>query len=374
MSNNKVLIVELHRRFGGGQAYSLSLHKTLLANGYESNILVPKGKEITEMLEAQNIPCVKTNILRLGFIKPIYQIALAIKLYLVCKKNKINVIHCNKDIELWSAKLVVKLLNLRVVFTRHVLKPLKKLKRIKDIAGIVCVNPDVAKNIENLNKNLSLNIKTIAFIPPFFDEEKFIKHKSIQSKDDFFKQNFNIELKKCPVISVIANLSVAKNQQVLLHAMAKLINEKHKFVQAVLAGAGSQRSFYERLAEKLGITEYVHFLGFTDKTADVLFHSDMMVLSSKLEGFGIVLMEAALMKKPIISTFGSGPEYVVKHGHTGLLFNWNDASTLTEQIQLLIESPEYGKKLSENAYNFVIQNLSNQAKFEKMDLVYKSLF
>ncbi len=374
MLKSKVLIVELHRRFGGGQAYSLSFYKTLLINGYEASILVPAGKDITKKLESQNLPCIKTNILRLGFIKPIYQLALAVKLYLVCKKNKINLIHCNKDVELWSAKLVAKLLKIRVVFTRHVLKPLKNLKRIKNVSGIICVNPDVAKNIETLNKSLSLNIKTVAFIPPFFDEEKFIKHKSLQNKDDFFKQNFNVELKKCPIISVIANLSVAKNQQILFHSIAKLINEKHKLVQVVLAGAGSQMSYYKRLAEQLLISEYVHFLGFTDKTADVLFYSDMMVFPSKLEGFGIVLMEAALMKKPIISTFGSGPEYIVKHEHTGLLFNYNDSLTLAEHIELLIENPEIGGNLSKNAYDFVIQNLSNQAKFEKMDLVYKSLF
>lgn len=366
--NKKILIVELHHRLGGGQVHSLNKYKMLLKSNQDVLILVPHNTEITKQLEKEGLPHIKTRILRSEFIRPVYKIALAIKLFFICKKYKVDVIHCNKDIEIDAAKLVAKKYPVKIVFTRHVTKPLN-IKRVRDIDGFIGVNPEIVSTAKNLN----LNIKTFEFIPPFFDENKYINYCPSQTRSAFFEESFKIKLKNCPILCIIANLSDLKNQEIVIKALAKLINQKNTPAQLVLAGIGSQKLYYKNLAKKLEIQDYVYLIGFTDMIPDLLFHSDIKILPSKREGLPITITEAALMKKPIIGTFKTGTEYVIKHEKTGLLFNFDDVETLTSHIERLIENPQFAKELGENACDFVTKNLSNQSKLEKLINFYQRI-
>lgn len=370
--NKKILIIELHHKLGGGQVHSLNMYKTMLENGCDVQILVPHNTEITRQLEAAGLAHIKTKILKFELIKPVYKLILAVTLFSLYKKLKFDVIHCNKDMELWAAKQVAKKYPVKVVFTRHVSKPFKA-NQIKNINGLICVNPNTLLVAENLNSKKNLQIKNFDFIPPFFEESKFINYKSDKKREDFFKENFGVMIKKIPILCLIGNLSKRKNQEVLIRAIHELIYNRNRAVQAVFAGTGSQESYLKSLAKNLGVADYCYFLGFTNKTNELIFHSDIKIVPSKVEPFGIVFLEAALLKKPIIGTIGTGAELTVKHELSGLLFEANDVKALVDAIERILCNPEFGRILGENAFAHVLQNYSNQVKFQKLLTFYKNI-
>ncbi|KKQ33580.1 MAG: hypothetical protein US49_C0001G0260 [candidate division TM6 bacterium GW2011_GWF2_37_49] len=370
--NKKILIIELHHKLGGGQIHSLNMYKTMIKNGCDVQMLVPHNTEITRQLENQEFAHIKTKILKFELIKPVYKLILAAKLISLYKKLKFDVIHCNKDMELWAAKQVAKRYPVKIVFTRHVSKPFK-IKQIKNINGLICVNPNVLKTAQSLNLQHTLQIKNFAFIPPFFEESKFIDYKSNKTRVEFFKDSFGLSIQEIPILCLIGNLSKRKNQEVLIQAMHELIHKRNRKVQTVFAGTGSQEHKLKILAKSLGVADYCYFLGFTNKTNELIFHSDIKVVPSRVEPFGIVFLEAALLRKPIIGTIGTGAELTIKHEYSGLLFDASDVKALADAIEKILSNPDFGKMLGENAFVHVIQNYSNQVKFEKLLDFYKNV-
>lgn len=372
--SNKILIVDMHRRFGGGQMHSLCKLKMLKENGFDAHILISSDKRFRNKLSELGLYFTKTNMRAFYFLKPAFKIALAIKLFFMCKKHKFEIVHCNSDYELGAARLVANFLPIKTVFTRHVVKRLK-YKKIKNLDGFIGVNPAIIEQAKNLNDQHNLGIKKFEFIAPFFKEETFINFSTSQTRDEFFEKNFNLKLKNCPILCTVASLSLNKNQQILFKAMAYLIHTKKREVQAVLAGFGSQENSYKKMVKDLDIEQSVHFLGFTDKVADILYHSDIKVLPSRVgaEGFPISVIEASILKKPVIGTYGAGTDYAIRHEQTGLLFNPNDYLTLAAHIEKLIDNPDFAKQMAENAHKFVLENFTNQAKFEKLIKFYSDV-
>jgi len=124
----------------------------------------------------------------------------------------------------------------------------------------------------------------------------------------------------------------------------------------MLAGRGERMQEMQQLAIDNGLQNQVHFLGFTRQTPELLYHSDIKVLSSDQEGLPIVLMEASLMKKPIIGTAIPGIQGIILDHKTGLLFEKNNYIDLAEKISCFIANSAYAKMLGENAYLYAREN------------------
>ena len=250
-------------------------------------------------------------------------------------------------------------------------KYLSNISTSNYLNGIIYASPQIAEShIKNANLN---NIKKFEFIPPVFNEEKFINFKAIQTKKEFFKKEFNISIKNPPLICMIAHMYKDlshKNHTIVINAIQKLI-QKNKLVQVVFAGAGARENELKLMVKKLNLQEYVHFLGSTNKTPEIIHHSDINLLASNNEAFGIVLLEGALLKKPLICATRTGAANVIIHNDkTGLLFENNNLDSLVEKIETLLNNKQLQKTLGENAYQHVLNNFSTNAIMRKMENFY----
>lgn len=289
----------------------------------------------------------------------------------ICKKDNINIIHCNIHRETLAAKKVAKKYNVKIVLTRHNPQT-PKAKYLKNLDGFIGVNPQIA----TIGKNKKFNIKKSIFIPPIFDEEKFLNFKPSYNKENFFKKNFNLDLQNLPVLCMVANMPLNinhKNHPLLLNALAKLINEKNIKVNTLLIGDGPKKSELKVKTKKLNIEKYVHFLGFTDKVAEILYHSDINILTSKEEGLPIVISEAALLKKTSIVGTDTPMTNIILHKKTGLVFKYNDIDSLVQKIEQLLDNPKLCKTLGENVYQYVKENFTTECSIKKIKKFYEKV-
>lgn len=356
--------------FGGGETHSLKLYQTLLQNNNNANILVPCSSELAKILKQQKLNFHTTMALNyFPKFKLFYKIILAKDIYKICKSQNIKVIICNAEHELSATKLVAKILPIKIVFTRHLPNQVKN-SRIKGIDGIIAVNPAIQTMLQSQNKKNCLGIKHIEFIAPFFNDESMLCFKTSETKEDFFKNNFGITINNSPILCMAANMypDNRKNQIFLITAIHKIVHERNKQVQLMLAGSGELLEKCKQLIAELNLQEHVHLLGFTKNIPDLLYHSDINILPSKEEGLGIVLLEAALLKKPLIGTAGTGMETVIKHNETGLLFDLNNIDDLVEKIEALIDDKQLQKNLGQNAFDFVSNNFLTNAKLQKLNV------
>lgn len=98
------------------------------------------------------------------------------------------------------------------------------------------------------------------------------------------------------------------------------------------------------LAEELGCAHAVRWLGFREDVQQLLALTDIVVLPSDTEPFGMVLIEAMAAGKPVIATRAAGPMEIVNDGETGLLVPIGDAGALAEAAcTLLADSTRAGQ-------------------------------
>jgi len=174
---------------------------------------------------------------------------------------------------------------------------------------------------------------------------------------------------KTRYILCVAELREYKAIDVLLHA-AKPLLANDRSLRLVLAGDGPQRGELEGLASSLGISSQTAFLG-TQGASEIvrLLHGcETMVLPSRMEPFGIVLIEAMACKKPVVATRVGGIPEIIEHEVSGLLVEPEDPQALTEGLRRVLTDADLKKTIAQNGYSRVLERFCsnhNGAAYEK---------
>lgn len=157
------------------------------------------------------------------------------------------------------------------------------------------------------------------------------------------------------VITDISRLVPHKGHRVLFEAISRLVSQRQNLM-VLLVGEGPERPALEAEAKRLGLNGIVRFLGFREDLSNILALSDLVVLPSFREGFGIVLAEAGLFGKPVVATRTGGAKEVVLHGKTGFLVEPGDISALAEAIQTFLDHPELREVFGREGKAFCQEN------------------
>ena len=372
----KILLVCPVNGLGGAELHVVSLYKQLRNHQYDVSLLVGHNSALSHLLTKQDLPFYDTtaNYFK-GITRPLYHIVMKRCLKTLCKKHHFAIIHCHTRADAKNTVQIAHKYGAKAIMTRHIPDALP-IKKIKNMDAIIGPTPAITSHIAKQNKQHNLGIKLITNIPEFFEDEKFLTFKTTTNKTAFFKEAFGITINNDPVLVMIANLYndlTHKNHPLLFKAIAKLINQKHKPVQVMLAGDGAQRGYLTKLAKELGIDQYIHFLGFTNKIPELLYHADILVHSASKEAFGIIYLEAGAMKKPAIGARETGAEIIIIDEQTGLLFKNNDVNDLVLKIEQLLDKPLWAKALGENAYQHIIKNFSPASTFALHEALYQKV-
>ena len=171
---------------------------------------------------------------------------------------------------------------------------------------------------------------------------------------DIYKNNYDVTLKKTFVksdeylITHISNFRKVKRVCDVIRIFQK-VNSKIPS-KLLMIGDGPDRIRAETLARDLGIEDKVRFLGKINITYKILACSDIFVLPSESESFGLVALEAMASKNAIVSTNIGGISELNIDKKTGFLSKVGDIEKMTNDIILLLQKPVLLEKFKTNAY------------------------
>jgi len=136
----------------------------------------------------------------------------------------------------------------------------------------------------------------------------------------------------------VSLLTAKKGVDLLINAFASAFAGRND-VLLVIGGDGVERSRLEKLVRDLGMSNQIKFLGMLnrDQVLDVMAKSDAFVLPSHIETFGVVLIEALALGKPVIATRCGGPESIVRK-QDGFLIPKNNVAELATAMRQMRES------------------------------------
>ena len=149
-------------------------------------------------------------------------------------------------------------------------------------------------------------------------------------------------------IGTIGRLVPQKDYPTLLSAFSNVLKSAPNTDLYVVGEGYLQKDLIE-LSKTLGVDGKVYWLGKTEYIKEFLSKIDLFILPSKYEGFGLVLLEAMVAKKPIIAANNSAIPEVLGKTYEGL-FATGDANTLAQQIKTAISDDNFSKRLV-NSYS-----------------------
>lgn len=212
--------------------------------------------------------------------------------------------------------------------------------------SIITPSMGAAKDL-SMFSGISLN-RITAVPSPVITENLIIK--SRKSPDHPWYQK-----KKSPIIVTVGELSSRKNHTMLLKAFSSV--KKVRPCKLIIIGEGRERENLKALSSELGLTEDIAFLGFQENPYPFIKNADVFVLSSRLEGSPVVLMEALGLGVPMVSTdCPSGPREVLENGKYGKLVAIDDFKGMSEAILQTLESPINSEDLIEASSPYQVTN------------------
>jgi len=185
--------------------------------------------------------------------------------------------------------------------------------------------------------------KHIEVIPNFVDIDKFKREND--EKTQCFKKNIAPNDEK--VFIHISNFRALKRVQDVI----KIFYEVRKKLEAklLLVGDGPDRSDCEQLVRELEISEHVRFMGKQDALVELLSVSDIFMIPSQSESFGLSALEAMSCGVPVISSSVGGLPELNLHNETGYIAEIGDVDRMAKYaVDLLLDKKKY-ELFSKNA-------------------------
>ena len=218
-------------------------------------------------------------------------------------------------------------------------------EKLKNYDKILVISDDMEKELLEVRKDL----KNIYKVDNFVDYQEIDKKLNEDLKIDFdFNQKY--------FLTVCRLNEEQKDVKTLIEAFSLYKGDE----KLVIAGDGPDRKMLEDLCIEKNIKDKVIFLGMIDNPFIFMKNSQAFILSSKVEGFGLVLIEALYCGAKVISSnCPTGPSQILLNGEAGELFEVSNVAELLNKLEI-IHNKEYNKaKIEETLKRYTRENFIN---------------
>jgi glycosyltransferase involved in cell wall biosynthesis len=174
------------------------------------------------------------------------------------------------------------------------------------------------------------------------------------------------------LIVCAARLECEKDITSLIAAMPEVVSA-HPTAVCVVAGHGSQQAMLQQQIDDLGLGTVVRLLGFRTDALSLIRAGDVFVLPSLAEPFGLVLLEAMSLGRPVVATRAGGPLEIVMPGETGLLVPPAQPPELARAINQLLAEPEKASEMGRKGFERYKERFTTERMARETIAVYRKV-
>ena len=175
-----------------------------------------------------------------------------------------------------------------------------------------------------------------------------------------------------PQLIIIGRLELVKGHFYLLKAMPAIIAQ-YPSCKLLILGEGSERVNLERIARDLGISNNVEFMGFQPNPYPYIQQSDLVIIPSLFEPFGLVFIEALALQKTIVAFDVAAGNEILSHLKTAVLVNKADAKQLEKNILNLLQNKALNETIAQNGFQHYNKCFTTGVMIESTKKYYLSL-
>ena len=354
--------------FGGSGVVATELGIALSKMGHNIHFVTYHQPVRLDTINTPNLNFHEVNVPDYPLFKyQPYELALSSRLVDVVKSNKIDVLHVHYAIpHAYAAYMAKKMLaddgiSIPIVTTLHGTDitlvgshPFYKTAvtfSINHSDSVTAVSESLKQDTLRL-----FDIKTeINVIPNFIDVKKLDAKGKPCERSLLAPTNDKI-------LTHISNFRPLKRIQDVITVFEKISSQVSS--RLLMVGEGPEKTEAMAYVNKNGLNEKVLFLGNSNEIDKILCYSDLFLLPSEMESFGLVALEAMANEVPVISSNAGGLSEVNKHGVTGFLSEIGDVTSMAENaLELLLDDDklkQFKKQAKEQAQLFDIDVVVKQ--------------
>ena len=319
MSTLRVALFIDTTEFAGTERYILDLGCALRDLGVEAKIACPASSPLAERASAEGltvIPISQAGLINRPAVKTLVDLF---------RSDQLDIVHANNGrTSLASALAVRQARKGRFVATQHFLDPEHASHTgvkatifhaahrwvSRYMAHCVAISEAARAGVLRRREAPEQKVTTILNGIRPLDSQKLSSSEQIRAE---LRMTLDT-----PLIVCAARLEREKDVQSLIAAMVEV---KAAFPEArcVVAGQGAQKEMLTAQINAAGLQGTVQLLGFRQDAQALIHAGDIFVLPSLAEPFGLVILEAMSLGRPVIATDAGGPREIVEQGVTGLL-------------------------------------------------------
>lgn len=364
--NQMKKILHLHNTsaIGGAEQVILDLAAFIDPERYKSYVGVFRQGELVSELRKREIKFLwlkeSTQVYDYKFLKNIIRII---------KQNRIDLIHSHTwgtDFYSYWASVILGIPMISTIHNRYYI--FEKWSRrfsykvfISQIKKIVSVSEDIQSL---LREELKLAPQKIKLIYNGIDTRKFEGKKNLEK----IRKELNLSPDEL-ILGNVGNLREVKDHHTLLLSFGR-VSSIFPQAKLLIIGEGELKSSLIKLCTELELENRVLFLGYREDVSSLLNLIDIFVLSSRLEGCSISILEAMASEKPVVATrVGGNPELILE-GKTGFLVPSAEPEKLAEKIILMLKDEKLRRKMGEEGKKRVKEKFSLERMLKNYEELY----
>ncbi|MDD4182339.1 MAG: glycosyltransferase family 4 protein [Candidatus Omnitrophica bacterium] len=353
----KILYVNGTSNIGGAEVSLLSLLKEINKDYFCPIVVVPTNGLLTEKLKRFGIEAEVIRITEFSRRKFLQFLVNVFRLAFFIRKKNIKLVQSNSIYVAEQSFLAAKLAGVPCICHVRDLAPVLGAGMLRSMAfknaqRIIAISEAVKKD---LVEKLRIPENKIIRIYNGVDTKEFSPDISTNN----FRDEFMLGSKK--LVGMIGRFSPEKGQEFFLKAAAEIIKENNEVIFIFVGDAklGSEK-FKEGiidLSSRLNLKDNTLFVGFRDDLPNILPVLDMLVVPSRAEPFGRVIIEAFACGVPVIAAnSGATPEIISKD--SGILIEPNNIGQLKQSVIELLKNPLRAKQMGQEGRKIVLEKFN----------------
>ncbi len=368
--------IVLYPTYGGSGIVATELGKELAKKGHEVHFITYAQPVRLDIYQA-NIFYHEVAIFNypLFDFQP-YELALTSKLVDVTIHEKLDILHVHYAIPHASAAYFAQQIlksqgiNIPFITTLHG-TDITLVGKDPSFEPVITFSINESDAVTVVSESLKLDTldhfditNNIEVIPNFIRHSNYAKDSNFKCLKKEFAPNGE------RIITHISNFRKVKRVDDVLKVFKK-INEKIPS-KLLLVGDGPERLHLEQLCRELDICDNTKMLGKIQDVHDILHHSDLFLLPSATESFGLSALEALACSVPVISTNSGGLPEVNKQGYSGFMSDVGDIDDMAEKGILILQNDETLDQFKKQAYDHSLK-FTIEAILPRYEALYKRL-
>ena len=371
------------RNVGGGEYSIYLLIKNLRRDIFETIVFYAHENEIIKKLredgiQVVNIPLSKriTSVYRDRikkspvslFIYVRYLIAGIFEIVRHLKKYKVDILHPHDNLSKIIGGLAAKISGVKVVAHCHDLLKESLIEKVLILYQLLFLDRIIAVS-ENVRRQFKVRGKIPAKVQTIYNAIDLGRYNLTPLKNNSLRKEFRITERDI-VIGIIALFDDCKGHIYLFQALKRLVSEGMTNIICLVAGDGRRREELTSFVRNENLQDYITFLGYRNDIPEILKITDILVVPSVRESFGMVALEAMATKTPVIASAVGGLPEVIEDNKTGLLFPKGDIDSLCKALRYLIENPNIRKEMGEVGRKRVEEYFGIDSNIKKTEELY----